>query len=129
MNVIACIDDHKGMLFNNRRQSRDRVIVEKIKEIVGEHLLWIHPFSKILFPEAQITEEFLEQAKKGDFCFVENVPVPVSKVEKVYLFRWNRIYPHDFTLNLPLDTYRLIHTEEFPGSSHDKITLEVFINE
>lgn len=126
MNVIACVDDCMGLLFNNRRQSKDSQINKKIREIIGNHVLWINSFSKILFPEAKISEHFLEEAKEGDYCFIENIQVPEEKVEKLYLFKWNRTYPYDFTLNLPINTYTLIHTEEFEGTSHKKITLEVF---
>ena len=35
MKIIACLDDNNGLLFNNRRQSRDRVVIEDIlKEAV-----------------------------------------------------------------------------------------------
>ena len=30
MKIIACLDDNNGLLFNNRRQSRDRVVIEDI---------------------------------------------------------------------------------------------------
>ena len=63
VNIIACVDDRMGLLFNNRRQSQDKEVIRKINEIVGEQTLWVHPYSKALFPEAQVSEEFLEQAK------------------------------------------------------------------
>lgn len=126
VNIIACVDDRMGLLFNNRRQSQDKGVIRKINEIVGEQTLWIHPYSKTLFPEAQVSEEFLEHAKNNDFCFIENTQVPPEKVNKLYLFHWNRIYPSDFSLKLPMDTYKIIQTEDFIGSSHEKITLEVY---
>ena len=30
MRVIVCVDDNGGMLFNHRRQSRDRVLCERV---------------------------------------------------------------------------------------------------
>lgn len=126
VNIITCVDDRMGLLFNNRRQSQDKEVIRKINEIVGEQTLWIHPYSKTLFPEAQVSEEFLEHAKNNDFCFIENTQVPPEKVNKLYLFHWNRIYPSDFSLKLPMDTYKIIQTEDFIGSSHEKITLEVY---
>ena len=126
VNIIACVDDRMGLLFNNRRQSQDKEVIRKINEIVGKQTLWIHPYSKTLFPEAQVSEEFLEQAKNNEFCFIENIQVPPEKVKKLYLFHWNRIYPSDFSLKLPMDTYKIIQTEDFTGSSHEKITLEVY---
>ena len=31
MTLYVCLDDKNGMLFNNRRQSRDRVVLEDIR--------------------------------------------------------------------------------------------------
>lgn len=33
MNVIVCVDDNNGMLFNKRRQSRDKAVIDKIINI------------------------------------------------------------------------------------------------
>ena len=39
MKLIVCLDDNKGMMFNNRRQSRDRVLIENVLELCkGEKL-------------------------------------------------------------------------------------------
>ena len=72
MTVALCIDDRGGMLFNKRRQSRDRVLVEELvrfAESEGARIL-ISPFSKLLFenfPNAvQIDDRFLENAELGD---------------------------------------------------------------
>ena len=36
MKVIVCVDDNNGMMFNNRRQSRDRILIEDVvKSVVG----------------------------------------------------------------------------------------------
>ena len=32
MRLIVCLDDKNGMAFNHRRQSRDRIVTEKIEE-------------------------------------------------------------------------------------------------
>ena len=35
MNLIVCVDNQNGMSFNNRRQSRDRAVIEKICDMLG----------------------------------------------------------------------------------------------
>ena len=63
MNVLVCVDDHMGMVFNKRRQSRDGAILQKIQELAGENKIWIHEFSKNLFGEeieVTVDNEFLE---------------------------------------------------------------------
>ena len=73
MKVFVCVDDNGGMLFNNRRQSRDQKVVEKIREIVGKEKLWIKEFSKAMFEESVVIDDaLLDQAGQGDYCFIEN---------------------------------------------------------
>ena len=45
MIAIVCIDDNGGMMFNNRRQSRDKLLTEKIIDISKESKLWICEYS------------------------------------------------------------------------------------
>ena len=47
--LIVCIDLDNGMLFNGRRQSRDRNLIENIYEMIDNKTLWITDFSKDLF--------------------------------------------------------------------------------
>lgn len=130
MYIIACIDDRNGLLFNNRRQSRDTKVIEKIQGLTKGSRLWVHPFSSILFPEASISEHFLEEAKTDEFCFLENKqPGTIEQIEGIYLFRWNRTYPYDTVLSIPMESFHKIHEESFAGTSHDKITLEVYKHE
>ena len=133
MNIIVCIDDNKGMLFNARRQSKDNAVVEKIKEITKDNTLWIDEFSVDLLPFAdRVHFDMLKMAKDEEYCFVENKsPSPsMDKIQRIYLFKWNRKYPSDFKFEIEVEKYfRLANKEEFAGSSHDKITLEVWEND
>ena len=133
MNVFVCVDDSFGMLFNNRRQSRDIVLTNKLVEISGSSKLWISEFSKSLFsdfdnPNIIINDNFLEKAEDGDFCFVENKALSsyVDKIEKLIVFKWNRSYPSDFTLDVDLSSWKLIRIVDFEGNSHEKITMEEY---
>lgn len=78
-------------------------------------------------------EDFLELAKPGEYCFVENVSVKPyeEKIEKLILFRWNRKYPGDFFLDIDPSgkPWKLMQTDEFSGSSHENITMEVYCHE
>ena len=51
-----------------------------------------------------------------------------DKIEKLIVFRWNRHYPSDVAFPLAQVTQQMQLTErlEFPGSSHDVITQEVY---
>ena len=130
MKIILCVDDDGGMLFNNRRQSRDIIILDKIKEIVGSNKLWISEFSKLLFDDlAYVDSKMLDKALEQDFCFVENLNLAsyVEKIDEIYLFKWNRRYPSDKKIDISIaDIFRLVWSEDFIGNSHEKITMEVW---
>jgi len=75
-----------------------------------------------------IDEDFLLNAKQGDFCFVEDKEITAENVEAFYIFNWNRKYPGDlfFEIDLKAEGFKRIKKEEFQGNSHDKITLEIY---
>lgn len=130
MKIIACVDDNMGLLFNNRRQSRDSKVIEKIFEIVGTSELYINEFSQKLFlGNCNVASDFLDIAGADDYCFVENVDISTygKKIQEIYLFKWNRKYPYDFTFAIdPQVDFTLKHSEDIIGSSHEKITMEVW---
>ena len=133
MKLIVCVDDSNGMMFNNRRQSRDRVLIEELLNTTKEGRLYIAPYSKILFQDITAlieTETLLEEAGADDYCFVENKTLlPHSdRIDELIIYRWNRTYPADMHLDVDLAalSMKLISTTEFAGSSHEKITKELY---
>jgi len=132
MNIILCLDDNFGMAFNNRRQSKDRCAREKILSLCGNSKLYMSEYSFSQFEEKTdniiVDENFLDNAGNGDFCFIENVKVPVERAERLYIFFWNRAYPSDLKLdfNLIESGFNLLNCEEFKGYSHENITLKIY---
>lgn len=135
MNIIVCLDDDNGMMFNNRRQSRDRSVIEDIIKLTSRHKLYINKYSEPLFKDTSakytVDDTFLSNAERGDYCFIENVDASnyIYKTETITIYRWNRKYPNDFAFKFSLDKWRLDSVAEFAGNSHDKITREIYINE
>lgn len=131
MTVIVCIDDNFGMMYNKRRQSRDKAVIEKIYEITYNRRLFIDDYSSELFDSDKviISDNMFDEALHGDFCFVENLSLKKYKnrIDEIILFKWNRKYPSDFKFDISLDEYREVLTEEFKGNSHDKITRTVYV--
>lgn len=135
MILIVCIDDNNGMMFHNRRQSRDRTLQQYILRETDGKKLWMNGYSYKLFQDMAakhivVDEQFWEKAGQGEYCFVENVNVSMceSKAEQIVLFKWNRCYPSDlkFGISLAQGGWRLIEEDAFTGSSHEKITKEVY---
>ena len=134
MIAIVCIDDNGGMMFNNRRQSRDSILIDKITEITKGSKLWLNKYSYSLFEDKNMSninvdESFVLEAANGEYCFVENVRLKGYEkwIEKLIVFKWNRVYPKDFEFELDLSKWKLTESSEFQGSSHDKITMEVYV--
>lgn len=136
MIMIACVDDNMGMMFNHLRQSQDRVLRERVLETTNGKKLWMNHYSAKQFsenntPQINVDDNFMSEAGDGEYCFVENCDVTpyLSWVEKIILYRWNRRYPSDqtFPINLSVGGWKLVHTEDFSGSSHEKITEEIYI--
>ena len=131
MKVIVCLDENLGMLFNQRRLSRDRKVIEDICKRTEK--LYICPFSEGLFQDATIeicsNEKVLEQAKVGDVCFIENQLLApyLNLIEELIVYQWNRSYPSDVQLDISLQEWKQVSEEEFVGFSHEKITRQVYV--
>ena len=72
---------------------------------------------------------FFEKAAESDFCILEeSFPIDIDQFNKLIIFWWNRKYPGDVFLDVDLKngTWFRQMTEEFPGSSHEKITMEIY---
>lgn len=133
MKLILCVDDKGGMAFHGRRQSMDRLLRADLLATVGEVPLWMSPYSARQFDPVPANlhpaEDFLDQAKGGEFCFAEFPPLApwLDRAEGLVLYRWNRIYPADAHLDFdPAAWFVLDATVEFPGSSHKILTKEVY---
>ena len=118
------------MAFNHRRQSRDRIVIAKIEELVKGSTLYFSSYSAKLFPSGDFepSEDYLSRAGADDFCFVEleDVTPYEQQIKEITVFRWNRVYPADLKFPIDLTQWSLERTVEFPGHSHEKITMEVY---
>lgn len=133
MKVIVCLDDHNGMMFNNRRQSRDKMVIKDIIETCNDKILYMNYYSDALFDSYDnraVYDTFPTHAKEDDFCFVENAKLlPFEDmISEFIIYRWNRVYPSDFKFDIPLSEHgwTLKSSTEFPGNSHEKITKEIY---
>lgn len=104
-------------------------------ELARGSKLWMNPYSHRQFEEGDrqmvtADEAFLEKAAKGEYCFVENEDLDPYKdrIEGFILFKWNRSYPADVHFDRELLTgfRKRAVLMEFEGSSHEKISEEVY---
>ena len=133
MNIAICLDDRNGMLFCGRRQSKDSALRQQLLQLAQPNGLWMNGYSAKQFEAGdaiRVAEDFLSLAASGEWCFVENTDVlPYrGKVEKIAVYRWNRLYPSDlkFPVEVFSDSWQLVGSRVFPGSSHEEITEEIY---
>ena len=134
MILMVCIDDRGGMMFNHRRQSRDRVLCARMLEIVKESRLHVTPYTQKIFdPTAPlcVSDTPWVAVKDGEYYFAEDGEIPAKGIEKIYLYRWNRLYPSDrkFTVDLSALGFVQKNSEDFAGYSHECITEEIYMKE
>ena len=124
MKLIVCLDDNNGMMFNNRRQSRDKILIENVLELCKGEKLYTNEYSARLFPENAV--EICENPESG-YCFAENFTVNENDIEEIIVYKWNRVYPADVQFSIDLKKWNLAETVDFAGSSHEKITRERYV--
>lgn len=126
MTLYICLDDRNGLRFNHRRQSRDSAVLEDIRSRLAGPL-GIDAFSETLIREAEIP--YVLSQDTADF-FTEDLPSEelLEKTEILVIYRWNRHYPSDVTWEPDLSGmgFVLTDTSDFPGTSHECITREVY---
>lgn len=133
MKLIVCVDDNWGMMFNHRRQSQDAAVRADMLCMTGKQKLFVSPYTAGQFAEAEqerlhISECFLQEAKAGEYCFVED-PALLSgelRPEELVLYGWNRGYPADGYFTPPGQDYTLISYESMVGTSHPQLWKKVY---
>lgn len=131
---ISAVDNSMGLMFNHRRQSMDRLLRKRVLELAAGKKLWMNAYSARQFGDEghdiiTVDENFLSRAGSGDFVFCEDQPMRpwMDRIESVILYRWNRDYPGDMFLDFDASQWKLDKTEDFAGSSHEKITEEIWV--
>lgn len=135
MNIIVCLDDKNGMMFNKRRQSQDRILRSDVKKLTKDSILCMNNYSYKLYKDIdlgniKVSDNFLNQCESNDFCLVENETLlnHINEIHSIIIYRWNRLYPSDFYFDIDINNslWKLVEVSEFQGSSHDKITKEIY---
>lgn len=132
MVLCICLDNRNGISFNNRRQSADRKVYERILSLADGATVWIRPYSMQKFPldRVKVTDDFADITEPNAWCFAEDgsiLPL-LERFDQLRIYRWNRDYPYDVVFPQHcLDMYRLSKITDFPGNSHNNITEELYV--
>ena len=128
MKLIVCLDDRGGMMFCKRRQSRDRMQISDMKALLEGASLAVSPYTEGLVRGSGINYTIVSDPRcaEAEYCFIENTPLPeLADIDGAVIYRWGRHYPSDvrFTLDIGVPPESVY---EFAGSSHEKITREIY---
>lgn len=133
MKLIVMIDNGGGMLFNKRRLSRDRILNQRILFLNQDKTIWVNEYTASLYQpipsNIKVDNHFLEKILPEDACIIENIPISqelLQRFDELMIYKWNRSYPSDMELTISLDHWQLQESEDFKGSSHEKITEEYY---
>ena len=128
---IGCLDLKNGMFFNNRRQSQDKLLRKDILQMTKNSKLWMTQYTREQFEREKnffaITENYFDEAGDEEYCFYENIHPVQSRMSRIIVYRWDKVYPADYRMKIRPEQFRLESTLEFQGYSHEKITKEVYV--
>lgn len=133
MILIVCIDDRGGLLFNNRRLSSDKAVVQDMFQYTQIDKICIAPYSLPLFGSFEDRVTVSEQGFDNGMqcCFAEKCDFLslLDAVDRLIVYKWNRCYPSD--TKFPFDAFKqrlkLSCSYDFEGTSHSCITREVYV--
>ena len=131
MKIVICLDEQNGYMFGGRRQSMDSVLREKLLAKLDGRPLWMSEYTKKQFTEDGnfiVDNDYEQNSSAEDFCFIEDKGYSLDGCDEVWIFRWKRKYPFDksFDENLEELGFKRESKLKFAGSSHEKITFEVY---
>ena len=126
MTLILWTGKNGEMMFNQRRCSRDRAVMEDILSMYTPANLCVSAYSAALFDDACVICDLAEAKEKC--LFLEDLPLlpALEQAQKIIVYRFDRTYPADVRLEIP-QSFSLTESLDFPGFSHDKITREVYV--
>ncbi len=131
MKLIFCIDKKNGVLFFGKRQSQDSVLRDWIVNHTRDSKLWMSSYSAQQFSELSgyiADDNYLDNAETDDYCFIEDKGYNLDNTNEIILCHWNRRYQADkfFDVDLKANGFKKVKSEDIVGSSHEKITIEIY---
>ena len=131
MKIVICLDEQNGYMFNNRRQSMDKKLRQRLISLLDGKPLWMSEYTKKQFDEEGnyvVDNDYENKAAETDFCFIEDKGFSLEDCNEVWIFRWKRKYPYDkkFEVDLSKEGFVKENVQKFEGSSHDEIKFEIY---
>ena len=136
MNIIVCLEDNNGMMFNKRRLSQDVEVRNDIYKNLGDKSLIMNNYSFKMFQKDNsdkniVVSEDIPADDDQNFQFIEDKKLCnfEDKIGQMIIYYWNRRYPSDlkFDIDITDGNWEVVSEEEFAGKSHEKITKKILV--
>lgn len=136
MNIIVCLEDNNGMMFNKRRLSQDVEVRNDIYKNLGDKSLIMNNYSFKMFQKDNsdkkiVVSEDIPVDDDKNFQFIEDKHLSKFevKIKQIIIYYWNRRYPSDLKFDIDIDdvNWEVVSEEEFAGKSHEKITKKIIV--
>lgn len=130
MTLFLTVDNGLGVAFNHRRQSRDVALISDILSSASSRIAMTE-YSAQLFGDTQdifVCDDPFALPHGDIFCECVDASAYFDLFDKIVVYHWNRDYPHDVLLSKTPDKcgFALESTRDFAGSSHERITKEIW---
>ena len=133
MKFVICIDKNNGISFFKKRQSTDGQLRAWLGNLISSNnaKLWVSSYTAKQFKDECayiVDDDYLSKAGEQDYIFVEDKGFDVATASEFVICNWNRNYPADafFKVDLKAQGFKRVKKEDIKGSSHDKITIEIY---
>lgn len=134
MKVIVCIDERGGVCFHGRRVSQDRHQREDVLNHYGDEGLLMKESASHLYginDSVTVIQDWRDELTECRWWVTEDTEFLCweDQLKEIVIYQWNRTYPFDEKLPVPLDgrIWKCIEKRQFSGSSHEKIDMEHYI--
>ncbi len=134
MNTVVMIDKNNGLAFNNRPQSRDRVLMERIAKLTDDAPIEADGHFALMLESYGFTVDPVSCPPAEDaWVWLDHTPdeQELAQIRKLIIARYRAIYPADcyFDFEPQRPEWIKISRQIFAGSSHDKIILEEYVRQ
>ncbi len=133
MTLIVCFDMRRGVTFFGKRQSADAKVKNRIAELANGRPIYMTEYSASLFKDTDADVRIvsgLADAPDDGAVFAEDADLSAfrGRATRFVVYRWNKLYPRDASADFyPFDEgMKLVSMTDFEGSSHERVTEEIW---
>ena len=135
MVLITCVDQKNGLGFNGRRQTSDSAVYADICKYAVDHFcglemapVTLKAIMQYLSLNGDEEHPIVTEAKEARFAELDDCKGLDDIYDTLILYRWDKTYPADMFLEIGLQNYQLVESQELHGTSHEKIVKETYMH-